>query len=90
VYAVTQFAPLFAAAMIECQPPRRAHQPGAEALPVAQLVEGAMGADEGFLRDIFRILLVAKHGERDSEGESRAAGHERLEFTLELVVHAHE
>lgn len=88
--AVTQLAPFLAAAMIERQPPGRSNEPGAEALPIANLVEVAMGADECFLRNVFRILLLAEDGKGDSEGERRAAGYERLEFTLELVVHAHE
>jgi hypothetical protein len=59
------------AAVIEREPPRRADQPGAEAIAIAKLVKTAVRAHERILRDIFRVFPMPQHRERHSEGERR-------------------
>ena len=48
-----------------------------------------MGAQEGVLRDVLRILAVAQDAEGDPEGQRGRVGDPLLELALERRVQAH-
>src|SRR5258708_31872865 len=61
---VAQFSPFRGAQTVECETKGDSNQPAAEAVAVAQTIELAIGAQQRFLRDIFRIGGVAQNAAR--------------------------
>jgi hypothetical protein len=76
--------------MVDRKPPGHADEPGAEALSISKLPEPPMGPDECLLRDVLRILAMAKDRERDAECQRRRLGQPALELAFELIVHAQQ
>src|SRR5271168_1943494 len=59
---------------IERQPPGRARNPAAKAVAVAQPVEVAVSAQQGFLRHVFGLGAIAKNAQSHAVGELVAVG----------------
>src|SRR5262249_19535536 len=79
-----------AAPPIEREPPGDPHQPGAEALAIAQLREAAIRLDERFLRDVLGVLPLAQDAIGDAECERRRFHQPGLEFLLEGAIHGYD
>ena len=77
-------------AMVERHPPRHADEPGAKAVAIAQCAEPPVGPGIRLLRDILRILPMAEHAERDTEGKRGRLGEPGLELTIEVLLHVYE
>ena len=90
VQDLSRTAPSVGSLPIECHPPRHLHEPGTEPFPIAQLPEAAKRLRERFLRDVFGIFTLAKHAERDPEGQSGGIDQPRLELALQLLVKCHK
>src|SRR5262245_32617033 len=63
--------PAIAALPVEREAPGHANEPRPKAAAIAQAMEVTVGLDERFLRDVFGVLPMTQHGERDAEGEPR-------------------
>ncbi len=83
------FAPARRSNAIEREPPRRPHQPAAEAFAIAQAVKIAVRAQHGFLRHVFRFRWIAQHTQRDAIGQCRTVSQAPLELAFERSVLAH-
>ena len=76
-------APISAPA-IERDPPGHTHQPAAESIAVAQLCEPAMGAGEGLLGGVLRVLVLPEDAVGHPERQRRRICEPGLELTVRL------
>ena len=77
---VAQFAPFPGAQTVQRQTKRDSHQPGAEAVPVAQPVEPPIRTQQSFLRYVFRIRGIAQDAAGNAIGKRAALGEALLEL----------
>jgi hypothetical protein len=70
---------------VDGQPPREAHQPGAEAIALAELAEALMSLDERLLRDVLGVFPMTQDAVRDAKDERGRLGEGRLELQFEVV-----
>jgi phosphomannomutase len=71
--------------MIDGQPPSRPNQPRPETVAVSKLVEALVGADEGLLRDVLSVLMVAHDAVSHPHREPATVRQTRLELAREVA-----
>ena len=68
---------------VEREAKRDAHEPGAKASAIAEAFETAIGAEQGFLRDVFGVCRIAQDAAGDAKGQRSALSEPLLEFAAQ-------
>src|SRR5438132_1138667 len=83
---VAEFAAFPGAQTVERETKRDSNEPGAEAVAVAQSIELAIGAQQGFLGNVFGVSRVAQDAASHAIGKRATLGEALLELALGISL----